>query len=433
MRDSAPSVLTFGWEYPPAITGGLGTACRGLVTALAELGCRVVFVAPRLASGKQNDALRLQSATDVDVPLSTVEAAASRAKHLVRHIVDSPLRPYATASSYSERWRAEAMHTQGVGVVEGTCRLAFAGGYGPSLLAEVERYAWVASTLADRGGFDLIHAHDWMTFPAAFAAKARSGKPMIAHFHALEYDRAGADHADERVVDIERHAALHADLVLAVSQRTASMLVARYGADPSKIRVVHNGVESPGPVPVSARGRRAGKLVTFLGRLTMQKGPDYFLEAAFLVARARPDTRFVMAGSGHMRPQLLARMADLDLSSRFHFAGFVDEDRRATLFSETDCFVMPSVSEPFGLTPVEALQYGVPVVVSKQSGVAEVLKGALKVDFWDVRRMADVIINILASPALSQQLGQDGMRDVRDLSWQAAARRVLQAYSEVAS
>lgn len=433
MRDPMPSVLTFGWEYPPAITGGLGTACRGLVTALAELGCRVVFVAPRLASGMQSEALRLQSAMDVDVPIPTIQTATSWASHLVGYHVDSTLRPYDDAAAYATAFSTMRLPTASTTTADGTCRLDFAGGYGPMLFAEVERYAWVASALADRGGFDLIHAHDWMTFAAAFAAKARSGKPVIAHFHALEYDRSGVDHADERVMAIERHAAHHADLVLAVSQRTASMLVTAYGADPAKIRIVHNGVEAQSPPPPSPNPRRNGKLVTFLGRLTMQKGPDYFLETAFLIARARPDTRFVMAGTGHMRPQLITRMAELDLSSRFHFAGFVDEDRRAALFSETDCFVMPSVSEPFGLTPVEALQYGVPVVVSKQSGVAEVLRGAVKVDFWDVRRMADVILNILASPALSQQLGQDGLRDVRDLSWHAAAKRVLQAYSEVGS
>jgi glycosyltransferase involved in cell wall biosynthesis len=438
---SAMKVLMFGWEYPPHITGGLGTACHGLSSSLSRLVERLTFVMPHLAGCAEEGPVNLVSASHVELTAAEAQSAEADAAHILEYVaIDSPLRPYVSPDAYLKTIvRDFPMARQSSKAESQTFRVELTGSYGPTLFDEIARYAIVAAQLARRQEYDVIHAHDWMTFPAGMAAKRVSGAPLIVHVHALEFDRCG-ESIHQGVYDIEREGMEAADLIIAVSRRTKQMIHERYGIAEEKVRVVHNGIaarrdELDQPrkaeeAPVRQR-RLPGRLVVFLGRVTMQKGPEYFLEAAYLVKKRLDDVRFVMAGTGDMWTRMVARMSELDLLDCFHFTGFVDEKRRNQLLSMADLFVMSSVSEPFGLTPVEALQHGVPVIVSRQAGVSEVLTGAVKVDFWDVRRIADAIINVLGNESLARQLREDGGRDLQHLDWDSAARRVVDVYEEV--
>jgi glycosyltransferase involved in cell wall biosynthesis len=302
--------------------------------------------------------------------------------------------------------------------------------YGDDLFGEVARYAAQVAEMAAGRHFDLIHAHDWMTWPAAIAVARQSGAPLVAHVHSLEHDRSGA-HPDVRIDAVERAGLAAADRVICVSHYTAGIVREHYGVPGDLLRVVHNGVYPPAVVRKYRRSPGTkGPLVLFLGRVTFQKGPDYFVEAAARVARHIPDATFVVAGSGDMVPGLERRVADLGLEDRFVFPGFLRGEEVERMFSLADLYVMPSVSEPFGIAPLEAMSYNTPVIVSKQSGVSEVLSHALKVDFWDVERMADLMLGALRYPELRQEIVDMARDEVRRIHWDAAAEKCLHIYHE---
>lgn len=297
-------------------------------------------------------------------------------------------------------------------------------------MEEVSRYALVASSIAQNNSFDVIHAHDWLTYPAGIAAKEITGKPLVIHVHATEFDRSG-EHVNQPVYDIERRGMTEADLVITVSNLTRQIVIERYGIDPEKVITVHNAVEPvdrPGMEGVQKHVRE--KIVTFLGRVTYQKGPDYFVEAAYKVLQRDPNVRFVMAGSGDLLNRMIRRVAQLKISTKFHFTGFLAGQEVDTMFAMSDVYVMPSVSEPFGISPLEAMRSNVPVVISKQSGVAEVLKHALKVDFWDIDALADAIYGILHYDALRSMFVRYGKAEVDNLKWENAALNVIEVYNK---
>lgn len=421
-------VLMFGWEFPPHITGGLGTACHGLSHALSHLVSKVTFVLPQIKGTQTQGPIDLLSVADI--PLHADTFRTEWIPELEIMSIDSTLRPYLTEKEYFERlgWLAHdhSSASQGSSIVQ------LSGDYGANLFEEVFRYARVASQIVQSRSFDVIHAHDWMTFLAGVEAKRLSGKKLIVHVHALECDRAGTQ-MDSRVCDIEHRGLVEADRIIAVSHRTKEQIIAAYGIHPHKITVVHNGIAGSFDYQhvQHHKARLSRKVCVFLGRITQQKGPEYFLEAAYLVTQKYPDVRFVMAGCGDMLPQVITRMAELKLVENFHFTGFVNADERDQLLSEADLFIMPSVSEPFGLSPLEAIQHGVPIIVTHQSGVSEVLKHAIKVDFWDVRRIADAIMKVLSIPALKTQLQEGAPEDLAGLSWDKAASKIMQIYQEV--
>lgn len=421
-------VLMLGWEFPPHITGGLGTACHGLSTALSHLVHEITFVLPRLHRDSSGGRVTLMGASDICESAESIDR--SLTSNTETFSIQSSLRPYLTAWEYDEqiRWIAQerARHLE-------PSIFGFSGDYGKSLFDEVLRYGEIAGRIVLKKSFNIIHAHDWMTFLGGIKAKQLSGLPLIVHVHALEFDRSGSQ-IDQRIFDIEKYGMNFADRIIAVSQRTKDLIIQKYGIPTHKIHVVYNGTFNDQESIAAAPKRRRplpGKTVVFLGRITMQKGPEYFLEAAYMVAKKLNDVRFVMAGSGDLLPKMITRMAELKLLDRFHFTGFVSEKQRAILLSETDLFVMPSVSEPFGITPIEAIQYGVPVIVTKQSGVSEILRHAIKVDFWDVRKIADSIINILSSSELTKQLVEGSKLDLATISWFRAADQVHRVYQEV--
>ncbi|WP_147820766.1 glycosyltransferase family 4 protein [Salidesulfovibrio onnuriiensis] len=422
-------VLMFGWEFPPFISGGLGTACLGLTKGLAQHGVDITFVLPRLDSDEEGKHLTLLGANRVhaSVGIQDIRELRKRVKMLE---VLSPLRPYITDKEYrSILDQEELLTSEAILNMKG---YDFSGGYGNNLMAEIVRYSLICAHMARQEEFDVIHAHDWMTAPAGMEAKRVSGKPLVVHAHALEFDRSG-EHVNQQIYDIERAGFEAADRIVAVSHFTKDTIVKRYGIDPNKIVVVHNAVSKErrlGQLRVEKPFKE--KLVLFLGRITFQKGPDYFVEAAAKVIKKNPNVRFAMAGSGDMFNRMVERMAELRIADKFHFLGFVRGTDVERIYAMSDLYVMPSVSEPFGITPLEAMVYNVPAIVSKQSGVAEMLDGAVKIDFWDTDRLSAEILDILGNPERSEKIVQQGLETLKRTKWEIAAEHVLNVYRDLA-
>ena len=416
----------FGWEFPPHITGGLGTACYGLVKGLVKHGVDVLFVMPKAYGDEDGSVARIVNASDVEIPATALEI-----EELWRRItfmeIGSNLIPYVGEEEFRRITSQEQSSTKEKNGHTFYTKFSFSGKYGSDLTQEVNRYALVAATIAQSNQFDVIHAHDWLTYPAGVAAKKISGKPLVVHVHATEFDRSG-ENVNQSVYDIERRGMEEADRVITVSNLTRNIVIKRYGINPDKVFTVHNAVDfSSREVKQYAR-TVDDKIVTFLGRVTYQKGPDYFVEAASKVLKRLHNVRFVMAGSGDMLNRVVRRVAQLQISSHFHFTGFLKGEEVNRMFSLSDVYVMPSVSEPFGISPLEAMSSNVPVIISKQSGVAEVLNYAIKIDFWDIDAMADVIHGLLQYPALSNFFTKNGQEEVNSLKWGNAAEKVIAVY-----
>ena len=427
-------VFMLGWEFPPFISGGLGTACYGLTKALDQLGVKVTFVLPKMVDDRYATHVKLLT------PQAKKRAGGKRitrsheeelANVRFRSIL-SPLQAYATPQTYDEqiaeylRLRRETTTTtEGPGDAGGG-RADYAG----DMYREVHRYAAMAMELARDEEFDVVHAHDWMTYPAGIGVAMASGKPLVVHIHSTEFDRSG-EHVNQMVYDIEREGMQRAGKVIAVSHFTRGVVISRYGIPGDKVEVVYNGVERNGtwstePVTI----RREEKIVLFLGRITMQKGPEYFLQSAKKVLDVMDNVKFVMAGSGDLMYRSVELAAQLGIGHKVLFTGFLRGDDVRRIFRMADLYVMPSVSEPFGIAPLEALDNDVPVIISKQSGVSEVLRHALKVDFWDVNEMANKIVAVLRYPPLRMTLRNHGNFEVRKLRWRDAARNCLRIYEE---
>ncbi len=422
-------VLMFGWEFPPHISGGLGTACFGLTKGLMKHDVEVLFVVPKAYGDENQEAVRLINASDISIDFkdSIYEEYWRRITYME---IGSNLIPYVGPEEFKRITEASELESLSSEDTILSKNFEFSGKYGTDLMDEVKRYALVASAVAATNDFDVIHAHDWLTYSAGIAAKSVSGKPLVVHMHATEFDRSG-ENVNQNVYDIERHGMEEADRVMAVSNLTRNIVIEKYGINPDKVFTVYNAVEpSDKPNLQYQRGVRE-KVVTFLGRVTFQKGPDYFVEAARKVLDKDPNIRFVMAGSGDMLNKTIKRVAELKMGDRFHFAGFLKGDDVDRMFGLSDVFVMPSVSEPFGIVPLEAMRSNVPVVISKQSGVAEILVHALKVDFWDVDALADSIYGLLHYEGLSKMFKQYGKEEVDNLKWENAAIKVKEVYQSV--
>jgi glycogen synthase len=406
-------VLMFGWEFPPHVSGGLGVACEGLVRGLLEIGTDVTLVLPRKTDPSSFPGLRVV----VPERSGAKRGRSARPRPLRLRRIPIPLRPYVTLSAPSERR-------------EGPRRAAGPGGpYGPDLPRDVLRYAAAAGRIAARERFDVIHAHDWLTFLAGVEARQSSGRPLVVHVHATEFDRAGsAGHG--LVAAIERFGLAAADRVVAVSRYTADVVAREYGVDPERLRVVHNAIEPRGE-PRRWPSAPGAPVILFAGRITRQKGPDYFVAAASRVAAERPDALFVVAGAGDRRSTMIERVAAANLSDRFFFPGFLPPEELDRLYARADVFVMPSVSEPFGLAALEALQHGTPVIVSRSAGVSEVVRHVLRVDYGDVEDLASKILSVLAFEPLRRALSARGLAEVRALSWTESAAACVAVYREL--
>jgi glycosyltransferase involved in cell wall biosynthesis len=404
--------LMLGWEFPPYISGGLGTACYGLTKAMGRLGMEVTFLLPR------EGVVRLAGN-----PETILE---SGFPHVRLRAVPSSLIPYGRFGNPRSTQRATAEEHAKESV----------GGpapYGPNICEEVHRYAMRVMKIAESEQFDVIHAHDWMTFPAGIALAAHSGKPLVVQIHSTEFDRSG-ELVNQYVYDIERHGMHAAARVITVSNYTRNIVIHRYSVPPEKVDVVYNGIEfpesgAPAPSPVAPAER--DKVVLFLGRITMQKGPEYFLYAAKRVLEKEKNVKFVMAGDGDRLYGTIDLAAWLGIGHRVFFTRFLrgpDVDR---VYEMADLYVMPSVSEPFGIAPLEALRHNVPVLISKSSGIAEAFRNALKVDFWDINEMANKIIAVLRHPPLQETLRVNGRQEALRFRWDDSAARVHEVYRRV--
>jgi len=424
-------VLMFGWEFPPHISGGLGTACYGLTKGLAKLNqIQVIFVVPKAFGDEDQSVIQLIGANQVPVSQKEIQFEDIQQK-IDYYEVESKLIPYVGEEEFwNLKSRKYSKETRFIQTDEGY-KIEFSGKYGPDLFQEIKNYALVAEIIARNNQFEIIHAHDWLTFPAGIAAKKVSGKPLVIHVHATDFDRSGGS-VNPRVYAIEREGMEMADSIIAVSTLTKNIIVEKYGIPPEKITVVYNAVE-----PVATEKERRmhkgvdEKIVTFLGRITMQKGPEYFIEAANLVLKKMNNVRFVMAGSGDLMNPMIARVAELGISDHFHFTGFLKGNDVNQMLRMTDVFVMPSVSEPFGIVPLEAMQFNVPVIISNQSGVAEILENAIKIDFWDTYSMADAIYGLLNYGALATHFKKEGKQEVENLEWVNSASAVTDVYKSV--
>lgn len=421
----------FGWEFPPHISGGLGTASYGLTKGMASLGSvGVIFVVPKAWGDEDQGVVRLIGANSIPVAFKTINYAGVKTTH-DKIEVDSHIIPYTDPEEYWKYTRSEVDGRKIYVTTDDKGRIEFTGKYGPTLMEEIRKYAIVASVIATEYDFEIIHAHDWLAYPAGIAAAKASGKPLVIHVHATDFDRSGGN-VNPEVYAIERSGMEYASKIITVSNLTRDIVINKYGVDPGKVVTVYNAVD---PVELSESSSwQKGfdeKVVTFLGRITLQKGPEYFIEAAHKVLKVMNNVRFVMAGSGDMMDRMIRRAATLHITDRFHFTGFLRGNDVFRMLALSDVYIMPSVSEPFGISPLEAMQSNVPVIISKQSGVAEILTHAIKVDFWDIDAMADAIYGILNYPALSGMFIRNGREEVIALKWENSARQVRNIYKEV--
>ncbi len=428
-------VFMLGWEFPPFISGGLGTACHGLTKAMSKIGLEVVFVLPTPIESAFSTHVRMltpqQSWAADDFRVEYDEL-----KNVKFHEIESLLQPYSRPEYYQQRFEEIIKQKQLIGSDNIEMRvggLDIAEHYCGNMLAEINRYAAAAVRLALKEDFDVVHAHDWMTYSAGIAVAALMGKPLVVHVHSTEFDRSG-EHVNQAIYDIERKGMHMADRIIAVSHLTRNIIISRYGIVGEKVEVIYNGVEreDDSPVNFDKVGIRSDeKIVLFLGRITMQKGPEYFLMAAKRVLEVMDNVKFVMAGSGDMMSRTIEMAAAMGIGQKVLFTGFLHGQDVNKVFEMADLYVMPSVSEPFGIAPLEALNHDVPVLISKQSGVAEVLTHVLKADFWDVTEIANKIVAVLKYPPLEMTLREHGNFEVRKLSWDDSAKRCAKIYDDL--
>jgi glycosyltransferase involved in cell wall biosynthesis len=419
-----------GWEFPPFISGGLGTACYGLTRAMDQLGMEVMFVLPKMVESKYATHVKLLTPGS---HRSTSFFKFDELKNVKFHAINSPLLPYTTPETFQKKIEETLRLKQEMlgGSVTSASQLFISRDYGSDMYSEIHRYAAMAAELAEDQRFDVVHAHDWMTYPAGIAVSAISGRPLVVHVHSTEFDRSG-EHVNQMIYDIEREGMHRADKVIAVSHYTRNLIISRYGVSGDKVEVVYNGVERIGKWSMDDTViDKDEKIVLFLGRITMQKGPEYFLQAAKKVLEVTDNVKFVMAGSGDMMHRAVEMAAELGIGQKVLFTGFLRGEDVQKIYKMADLYVMPSVSEPFGIAPLEALDNDVPVIISKQSGVSEVLTHALKVDFWDVNEIANKVVAVLKYPPLQMTLRSHGNFEVRRLRWKDAASKCGKIYEEM--
>ena len=411
----------FGWEFPPHILGGLGTASYGLTKGMFENGdMDITFVIPKPWGDEERGFARIVGANAV--PVAWRDVSWDYVQSRIGNVMDPQLYFDLRDHIYAD---FNYMGTNDLGCIE------FSGRYPDNLLEEINNYSIMAGVIARTVPFDVIHSHDWLTYPAGIHAKQVTGKPLVIHVHATDFDRSRGN-VNPTVFAIEKDGMNNADHIITVSNLTRQTVIEKYGINPEKVTTVHNAVE---PLSEEIRSIKMNKgkdkIVTFLGRITMQKGPEYFVEAASRVLQKTQNVRFVMAGSGDMMEKMIRLAADRDIADRFHFTGFLKGRQVYEMLAASDVYIMPSVSEPFGISPLEAMQMGVPSIISKQSGCAEILENVIKIDYWDINAMADSIYSIIKYPALYNHLRDRGLAEIDTIQWKKAGAKVIDIYHKV--
>lgn len=415
-------VLMFGWEFPPHISGGLGTASYGLTKGFLPQGdVEIKFCIPKPYGDEDNSFLRIVGMNSVPIVWKDVDAnyVDSRAGAIIRPEEYFRYRDHIYGDfSY--------MNTNDLGCME------FAGGYPQNLHEEINNYSIIAGVVARTEEFDIIHSHDWLTYPAGIHAKQVSGKKLVIHVHATDFDRSRGN-VNPTVYSIEKNGMDHADHIFCVSELTRRTVIDKYHQHPDKVTTLHNAVTplSDEIMAIEPKKIPGEKVVTFLGRITMQKGPEYFVEAAAQVLKKTKNIRFCMAGSGDMMNDMIKLVAQRGIADRFHFPGFMRGRQVYECLKASDVYIMPSVSEPFGISPLEAMQCDVPTIISKQSGCAEILDKCIKTDYWDINAMADAIYAICNYDSLYEYLKVEGRREVDNITWENVALKLRGLYEKV--
>jgi glycogen synthase len=425
---NAPKTLMLGWEFPPFISGGLGTACYGLTKAMSRRGMKITFILPKADNTDYSSHVKMLSAEGYVKSEGSEELSEFKNVHF--KTISSPLKPYASSSRMGKyEIFGKTIETNSINSWQ--CESSGSGqNYGRDIYEQVHRYAQKVVEIASVENFNIIHAHDWMTFPAAIAVAQISKNPLVVHVHSTEFDRSG-ENVNQTVYDIERHGMHAADKVITVSNYTKNMLISRYGVPSDKVEVVYNAVEHDGKNYSQALNNKLDKTVLFLGRITMQKGPEYFIAAAKKVLEKISNVKFIMAGDGDMTHRMIEYAAHLGIGHKVFFTRFLRGADVDKAYEMADLYVMPSVSEPFGIAPLEALRHDVPVLISKQSGVAEILSHALKVDFWDINQMANKIAAVLKYQPLRGMLRENGRTEAGRLRWEDSAAQINNIYKQM--
>ena len=411
----------FGWEFPPHILGGLGTASYGLTRGMHNCGgMEISFVIPKPYGDEDRTFAQIIGASET--PVAWRDVSREYVQSCIGKVMEPDLYFDLRSHIYAD---FNYMRLNDLGCIE------FSGRYPDNLLEEINNYSIVAGVIARTIPCDVIHSHDWLTYPAGIHAKEVTGKPLVIHVHATDFDRSRGS-VNPTVFEIEKNGMEYADHIITVSDLTRQTVIEKYGIPPDKVTTVHNAV-----VPLSEdllsipKPDNKDKVVTFLGRITMQKGPEYFVEAAAKVLKKNHNVRFVMAGSGDMMNKMIALAAKRGIADRFHFTGFLRGRQVYEMLKASDVYIMPSVSEPFGISPLEAMQMGVPSIISKQSGCAEILQNVIKTDYWDIDAMADAIHSIISYPAMYETLKQQGMEELKGITWEKAGQKVIDIYRRV--
>ncbi len=413
--------LMFGWEFPPHILGGLGTASYGLTQGMHNNGdMEITFVIPKPFGDEDRSFANIVGANCVPVAWRDVDwnYVENRIGKVMNPQLYFDLRDHIYADF-------NYMRLNDLGCIE------FSGRYPDNLLEEINNYSIMAGVIARTIPCDVIHSHDWLTYPAGIHAKNVTGKPLVIHVHATDFDRSRGN-VNPTVFGIEKDGMNQADHIITVSNLTRRTVIDKYGIDPAKVTTVHNAV-----IPLSddllsiPKPDNKEKVVTFLGRITMQKGPEYFVEAAAKVLQKDHNVRFVMAGSGDKMDDMIRLVAKRGIADRFHFTGFLRGRQVYEMLKASDVYIMPSVSEPFGISPLEAMQMGVPSIISKQSGCAEILNHVVKTDYWDIDAMADAIHSIISYPAMYESLKEEGLNEMKGITWEKAGKKVIDIYKSL--
>ena len=412
----------FGWEFPPHILGGLGTASYGLTKGMSlQEDLETILVIPKPWGDEDQSFMKIIGANNTPVVWRDVSM------ELIKDRLEKFMEPQEYFSLRDNIYADFSyMNTNDLGCIE------FSGRYPSNILEETNNYSIVAGVIARTYEFDVIHSHDWLTYPAGLHAKSVSGKPMVIHVHATEFDRSGGK-PNPIVIEIEKNGMDNCDHIICVSELTRRTVLDNYHQPHWKVTTVHNAVEPLSP-EIESIQRISGvseKVVTFLGRITMQKGPEFFVDAATQVIQKTDHIRFVMAGSGDMMDQMIRLVAERGIAHKFHFTGFLRGKQVYEMLKSSDVYVMPSVSEPFGISPLEAMQCNVPSIISYQSGCSEILHNVIKTDYWDVDAMADAIYSICSYPAMSEHLKTQGKIEVDQIKWKDAGFKVRKIYDSL--
>lgn len=413
--------LMFGWEFPPHILGGLGTASYGLTKGMHNNGdMEITFVIPKPWGDEEKGFANIIGANCT--PVAWRDVSREYVESRIGKVMDPQLYFDLRSHIYAD---FNYMKLNDLGCIE------FSGRYPDNLIEEINNYSIVAGVIARTIPCDVIHSHDWLTYPAGIHAKNVTGKPLVIHVHATDFDRSRGN-VNPTVFAIEKDGMENADHIITVSNLTRRTVIEKYGISPEKVTTVHNAV-----IPLDdellniPRRERKDKVITFLGRITMQKGPEYFVEAAAKVLQKSKHVRFVMAGSGDMMDDMIRLAAKRNIADRFHFTGFLRGRQVYEMLADSDVYVMPSVSEPFGISPLEAMEMGVPSIISKQSGCAEILDNVIKTDYWDIDAMADAMHALTHYPGLHRELRDRGIEEIHTITWEKAGKKVIDIYKKV--